>query len=142
MLAEGSALESKLVIVVRDDLPAAQAANAAAVLGLALGGRLTGSVAPDSPDASGALHAGLNPHPVPTLVATSEELQDLHDRALLLEDAVVVGFNEVARRSRTYAEYVEALAAAHPDDIDFVGLAILGPRNQVTKLTKRLSLLS
>ncbi len=135
-------MNSKLVIVLRDDLPAAHAANAAAVLGLALGGRLSGSVAPDSPDASGALHAGLNPNPVPTLVAPREELRDLHERALRLEGAVVVGFNEVARRSRTYADYVEALAAAQPDHIDYVGLAIVGPRNQVTKMTKRLSLLS
>lgn len=130
----------KLVMVLRDDLPPAQAANAAAVLGLALGGRLTGSVAADTPDASGDLHAGLNPNPVPTLAASGEQLRDLHARAAGIDGAVVVGFNEVARRSRSYPEYIEALAATAPDDIEYVGLIVLGPRGPVTKLTKRLAL--
>ena len=130
----------KIVIVVREDLPPAHAANAAGVLGLALGGRMEGSVAPDSPDASGALHAGLNPIPVPTLVAAARELQGLHRRAV--ETGLeVVGFNEVARRSRTYPEYVDALAGTEPDDIDYVAVIVGGPRSAVTKLTKRLALL-
>jgi hypothetical protein len=132
----------KLVVVLREDLPPAHAANAAAVLGLAMGGRLDGSVAPDSPDASGALHAGLNPHPVPTLVASGEQLRDLHAQAADIEGAVVVGFNEVARRSRTYPDYVATLADTKPDDIDYVGLIVYGPRGPVTKLTKRLALLT
>lgn len=131
----------KIVIVVRDDLSRAHAANACVVLGLALGGRLTDSVADDSRDAAGGLHAGLNPIPVPTLVASSEELRELHDRASVGDELVVVGFNEVARRSRSYPEYVEALAVTQPATIDFVGLIIGGPRNQVTRLTKRLALL-
>jgi hypothetical protein len=132
----------KLLVVLRDDLPPAHAANAAAVLGLAMGGRLDESVAPDSPDASGALHAGLNPHPVPTLVASGEQLRDLHARAVDIDGAVVVGFNEVARQSRTYPDYVAALAETKPDDIEYVGLIVYGPRGPVTKLTKRLALLA
>lgn len=131
----------KIVIVLRDDLPPAHAANAAAVLGLALGGRLTDSVAPDSPDASGARHAGLNPIPVPTLVASGDELKELRDRALAIDGAVVVGFNEVARRARTYPDYLEALAQTQPGDIDYAGVIISGPRGPVTKLTKRFALL-
>ncbi|MDH2413893.1 DUF2000 domain-containing protein [Nocardioides sp. CER19] len=133
---------NKIVVVLRDDLPPAHAANAAVVLGLALGGRLTDSVAAASPDASGALHAGLNPIPVPTLVASAEQLRDLHHEASAVEDAVVVGFNEVARRSRTYPDYVDALATTEPADIDYVGVIVVGPRSTVTKLTKRLALLS
>ena len=139
-LAEGLSM-LKLVLVLRDDLPRAHAANAAAVLGLALGGRLRDSVAADAPDASGALHAGLNPHPVPTLVASEDELRELHSRAGQIDGAIVVDFNEVARRSRSYPDYVDALAATKPDDIDYVGLIILGPRGPVTKVTKRLQLL-
>ena len=132
----------KIVVILRDDLPGAQAANAAAVLGLALGGRLSGSVAADSPDASGVLHAGLNPVPVPTLAASGQDLTELCDRANAMDDVMVVSFNEVARRSRSYSEYVEALAATDPVDLAHVGVIVRGPRTTVTKLTKRLALFS
>ncbi|SDT28474.1 DUF2000 domain-containing protein [Microlunatus soli] len=132
----------KIVVVLRDDLSRAHAANASVVLGLALGGRLEDSVAPDSPDASGAMHAGLNPIPVPTLTASTAELADLHRRAGSNEALTVVAFDEVARRSRSYPAYVEALAGSQPQEIDYVGLIVAGPRGAVTKLTKRLSLLS
>lgn len=138
----------KIVIVLRDDLSAAQAANAAVVLGLALGGRLDDSVAPDSPDASGAMHTGLNPIPVPTLMASGDELHELHRRAMEAASTdsgqagalQVVGFNDVARRARTYPEYVDALAITKPEDIEYVALIVGGPRGAVTKLTKRLAL--
>lgn len=132
----------KMIIALREGLEPALAANAAAVLGLAMGGRLEDSVAPDGKDASGGVHAGLNPHPVPTLVASAGQLSSLHEKASAKEGLVVVGFNEVARRSRTYQEYEAALAATPAEAIAHVGLALFGPRNAVTKLTKRLALMS
>ncbi|MFW5416387.1 DUF2000 domain-containing protein [Nocardiopsis sp. CNT-189] len=132
----------KLVIALHEELSPAIAANAAAVLGLALGGRLEDSLAEDGKDASGAVHAGLNPHPVPTLAAGAERLRDLHDRASRQEGVVVVGFNEVARASRSYGQYLEALAATPSDEVGYVGVALFGPRGAVTRLTKRLPLLS
>lgn len=132
----------KIAVVLHQGLSAPQAANAAVVLGLALGGRLDDSVAADSPDASGALHAGLNPIPVPVLAGTSEELTELRDRASVVEGVRVVGFNEVARRSRTYSDYVEELLKTEPVDLAYIGLIVQGPRSAVTKLTKRLALFS
>ncbi|MFI6576809.1 DUF2000 domain-containing protein [Nocardiopsis sp. NPDC050513] len=132
----------KMIVALQEGLEPAIAANAAAVLGLAMGGRLDGSVADDGVDASGGVHAGLNPHPVPTLVASTEQLRDLHTRASAKEGVTVVGFNEVARRSRTYEEYEAALAATPTEEIDYVGLALFGPRNAITRLTKRLPLMS
>ncbi len=132
----------KIALVLRDDLPPAHAANAAAVLGLALGGRLTDSVAPDGTDASGATHAGLNPIPVPTLVASAGQLADLVAAASNHDDLAVVGFNEVARHARTYPDYEEALRQTSTSDIAYIGMIMHGPRNLVNKLTRRLSLLT
>ena len=61
---------------------------------------------------------------------------------VLRADLPPARFNEVARRSRTYPEYEQALAQTAPQDIEYVGLIIHGPRNRVTKLTKRLALMS
>lgn len=60
------ALPTKLVLVVRADLAAAWAVNAAVVLALSMGGRLPGPPAADSKDASGELHTGLIPTRCPS----------------------------------------------------------------------------
>ncbi|GAA3023703.1 DUF2000 domain-containing protein [Streptosporangium longisporum] len=133
-------LATKLVLVVRDDLPAALAVNAAAVVGLSLGGRLPDPPAAEGKDASGGVHAGLNPHPVPVLTASGDRLRELHDRARAREDLITVGFNEVARHARDYDDYLTALAATPGEDVEYVAVAVFGPRNRVTALTKRLPL--
>ncbi len=133
-------MSTKIVVVLREDLEPALAANAGVVLGLALGGRLENSLAADGKDAGGGVHAGLNPHPVPTLVASGEQLRQLKAGADERE-LTVVGFNEVARRSRDYVEYLDALAATEPQDVEYVGVAVLGPRRDVNRLTGKLALM-
>jgi hypothetical protein len=134
-------LETKIVIVVRDGLGPHVATNAAAVLGLSLGGRLPHLVGTDGKDASGGIHAGLNTHPVPVVTADAQQIADLHGRARAREDIVVVGFTEVARRARDYATYLEDLVTTSEPDLVYVAVALFGPRNRVAALTKRFSLL-
>lgn len=134
------ALPTKLVLVIRAGLPAAWAVNAAAVLALSMGGRLPDPPTADSKDASGELHAGLNPHPVPVLSATPAQLRDLHRKAHARDNLITAGFTEVARQARDYEDYLTALAATPAEDIDYVAVAVFGPRNRVTALTKRLAL--
>ncbi|MGM1059803.1 DUF2000 domain-containing protein [Saccharothrix sp. Mg75] len=129
-------LPTKLALVLRDDLPRNLAANAAAVLGLTLGARLPDLLGEDAKDADGTVHLGLNTHPVPVLVAPPEQLKALH-RA---EGVLKVGFTEVARASRTYPEYLEALAVT--PDPEFTAVALYGPRTEVSRLTRRLRLLA
>jgi len=134
------AMSTKLVVILREDLSPAIAANAGAVLGLGLGGRLEDSLAADGKDADGGVHAGLNPHPVPTLVASGERLREIKAEADE-QGLTVVGFNEVARRSRDYTEYLDTLAATPAQDIEYAGVALVGSRNAVNRITKRLELM-
>jgi hypothetical protein len=129
-------LPTKLVLVLRDDLPPNLAANAAVNLGLTLGARLPGLLGEDAKDADGTVHLGLNTHPVPVLTSSADHLKALH-RA---DGVLRIGFTEVARRSRAYQEYVEALA--HTEDPDFVAVALYGPRAEVTRLTRALPLMA
>lgn len=133
-------VSTKLVVVLRRDVDKAVSVNAGAVLGLAMGARLENSLGADGKDGGGNVHAGINPHPVPTLVGTEEQLRRIKagadERGL-----TVVGFNEVARRSRDYVRYLDALAVTDPQEVEYVGLAVFGPRTAVNKLTGRLSLL-
>nr|WP_221380668.1 DUF2000 domain-containing protein [Actinoplanes polyasparticus] len=132
---------TKLVVVVDETLTSGHAVNAAAVLGLAIGGRLTDSLGLDGKDASGQVHLGLNTHPVPVVTAGQEQLRELYRKATERPDLLVVGFNEVARRARVYEDYLATLAETPGDDVDYAGVAVFGPRNRVTALTKRFPLL-
>ncbi|MGH3527457.1 MAG: DUF2000 domain-containing protein [Pseudonocardiaceae bacterium] len=134
-------LPTKLSVVLRSDLQTALAVNAAAVLCLSLGGRLPELLGEDGKDASGTVHGGLNTHPVPILTATPEEMHQLRDRARDAAEVIVVSFNEVARRARDYENYLRDLEITPTGNIDYVGVAVFGPRNVVTKLTKRLPLM-
>jgi hypothetical protein len=133
--------DTKIVMVVRTDLPPEIAVNAAAVLGLSLGGRLPQLIGEDGRDASGGLHAGLNTNPVPVVTASSEEMAELSAKAGARDDIIAVGFTEVARRARDYGAYLDDLGVTPADEVEYVGLALFGPRNKITSLTKRLPLL-
>ena len=134
------AMSTKLVVILRDDLSPALAANAGVVLGLALGGRLENSLAADGKDADGGVHAGLNPHPVPTLIASGERLREIKAEADE-QGLTVVGFNEVARRSRDYDAYLDALAATPARDMEYAGVAVHGSRTALNRLTRKLELM-
>ncbi|PZG02374.1 DUF2000 domain-containing protein [Micromonospora deserti] len=134
-------LETKIVIVVRDGLAPNLATNAAAVLGLSLGGRLPHLLGADGKDASGGIHAGLNTHPVPILTADRHQIADLHTRARVRDDITAVGFTQIAQRARDYTTYLDDLAAAPDSDLEYLAVALHGPRNRIAALTKRLPLL-
>ncbi|MEV0149206.1 MULTISPECIES: DUF664 domain-containing protein [unclassified Nonomuraea] len=110
------ALPTKLVLVIRADLPAASAVSAAAVLGLSVGGRLPVPSATEDE----AADAGVSPHPVSVLSAAPEQLRELYAKARATEDLITVGFDEV--------------------EIGHVAVAVFGPGDRVTALTERLSL--
>ncbi|MFE2754787.1 DUF2000 domain-containing protein [Actinosynnema sp. NPDC059335] len=131
-------LPTRLALVLRDDLPPNLAANAAVNLGLTLGSRLPDLLGEDAEDADGGVHPGLNTHPVPVLTASADVLRALHRAAG--DDVLRIGFTEVARRSRSYPEYVEALART--TDPEFVAVALYGPRTDVNRLTRRLPLMA
>lgn len=134
-------LNTKIVMVVRDGLSPSVTANATAVLGLSLGARLPHLLGADGKDASGGIHAGLNTHPVPVVVADAAQLGELHDKACTREDIIAIGFSEVARRARDYATYLDNLATTPDHQLEYVAVALFGPRNRITALTKRFPLL-
>jgi hypothetical protein len=134
-------LETKIVMVVRDGLAPNVATNAGAVLGLSLGGRLPQLLGADGKDATGGIHAGLNTHPVPIVTADAPQIAELHAKARAREDIVAVGFTEVARRARDYASYLDDLATTPDSELEYLALALFGPRNRITALTKRFPLL-
>ena len=132
-------LDTRLAIVLSSALSGAEAANAAAVLGLAASAYTTGPH-DKAADADGRGYGALDPHPIPLLIAPPGDLAALHKRADTDPALAVTAFTETARRSRDYDDYLYLLAETSSADIVYAGLAVYGPRSRVTALTKRLAL--
>lgn len=133
--------ESKVVLVIREGLAPNLAVNAAAVLGASIGVVHDLPLGAGAVDASGTEFPGIVTTPVPVLTGSAEELAALFDKASSREDATVLALTEIARRARTYEAYLADLAASEHADADIVALMLAGPRNRISKLTKRLPLL-
>ena len=133
---------TKVVVVLRAGLPINLSTNAAAVLAATLGSRLSLSLGPDATDASGTWFPGIVTTPIPILVADATGLADLFGKANNDGSLEVAPMTEVARRARTYESFLEAIAETCRAEEDLVALCIAGPHNRVTRLTKRLALLT
>ncbi|MGC7100992.1 DUF2000 domain-containing protein [Amycolatopsis lurida] len=111
---------NKCAIVVSEELPAGLAANAAGVLSITLGHRISGLVGADVKDADGVVHPGIVRLPIPILN---------------------VPFSALAQSCKTYDEYIGKMAATATADLDIVGVGLHGPRKPVNRLVGSLPLL-
>jgi hypothetical protein len=132
-------LDTRLVIILSSALTGAEAANAAAVLGLAATAH-TSDLGAKAVDGDGRGYGALDRHPVPILTAPPADLAILHQKADADPALAVTAFTATARRSRDYDDYLTRLAATRSAEVEYTGLAVYGPRARVTATTKRLTL--
>jgi hypothetical protein len=133
--------QPRVALIVREGLPLNLSTNAGAVLGATLGARVHLPLGADATDGSGTVFRGIVTTPIPVLVADAAGLTELLHKANSDNTVEVSCLTEVARQARSYESYLKDLAAADDADADIVALCLAGPRNSVTKLTKRLPLL-
>ena len=132
-------LDTRLVIILSCALTRAEAANAAAVPGLAATAH-TSDLGAKAIDGDGRRYGALDRHPIPVLTAPPAGLAILHQKAEADPALAVTAFTETARRSRDYDDYLTRLARTRSADVRYTGLAVYGPRKRVTATTKRLAL--
>ena len=133
----------KCVIILDGALPAGVAANTAAILGITLGKQLPQTVGCEVRDGSGSAHAGIIRFPVSILRAEPEHLRQLRARLEQPEfqSLTAADFSDLAQGCRTYDEFIEKMARTPEGALRYLGLAICGPRKQVSRLTGNLPLL-
>lgn len=132
----GPRFDTKVVVVLRDDLPAWQKLNVTAFLmsGIAVStSDLTGD---PYRDADGTVYLPMLRQPVLVMTADAELLSTARSKAVAREDTSIAiytrdlfgtGHDEANRAA------VEAVAAL---DLDLVGIALRGPRNAVDRIVK------
>jgi hypothetical protein len=133
-------LANKMVVVIAAEAPVGVALNTAALLGVALGHHHEEVVGAPVQDASGAIHEGMCAHPIPVLRASADQLHDLRLQAAGREGVTVHDMNQVAQHSRTYEQYTATLGGTKPEDLEYLGLGLYGPRAAVDSLTGALAL--
>ena len=133
----------KVAIVVDQVMPSGLAANTAAVLALSIGRQLESIIGPELKDGDGCSHAGITTMPIPILTAPSEIVKEIRHRAAadVERGLVVIDFTGCAQRTRTYDDYARLLESATDEDIEYLGVAVHGPRKAVQRLTGSLPLL-
>ena len=130
----------KWVVVVDESLPPGRAVNAAICVAAATGAGVTGLLGSEGSDATGSVHPGLPWAGCSVLAASGEQLSAIREKASAAADVYLADMPRQAQETRVYDDYLRDLAAA--EDIDYHAVSIVGPRNRVDKLVRRLPLLS
>jgi hypothetical protein len=131
----------KWVIVVDESAPTGLQANAAVCVTSATAVAVPGLLGPGGTDAAGRPHAGLPWTGCTVLSASAEHLGELYDKALAHDEMFVADMPNSAQTNRVYDEYLAELGDTTPADIRSLAISIVGPRNAVDRLVKRLPLL-
>lgn len=129
----------KWVIVVDHDLPAGRATNAAACVTAATALGVHGLLGPDVKDANGFVHPGLPWTGCSILGASSTQLAELRVRAAESIGVFVADMPVNAQHTRVYDEYLQQVESA--DELVYYAISLVGPRNRIDKLVKKLALL-
>jgi hypothetical protein len=128
-----STREAKLkwVIVVDENLPAGRLVNAAACMAAAVGRALPDLLGRDGDDASGLPHSGLPWAGCSVLAAAVAKGDEL----------LIIDMPELAQTSRVYDEYLGQLAGTKAEDLTYCAVSLVGPRNKIDRLVRKLPLL-
>lgn len=93
--------------------------------------------------ADAALHPGIVTLPIPVLKSNAAGLRALRSRLREpgFDTVFVADFSDVARRCRTYPEYVASAAGIPEQEFTYLALLLRGPKEQINRLTGSLPLL-
>ncbi|GAB2985584.1 hypothetical protein GCM10017788_07330 [Amycolatopsis acidiphila] len=103
---------------------------------------MPGLLGPDGKDSGGGLHPGLPWAGCTVLAASAEQLAELRAKAAGSDGMFVADMPGLAQRTRVYDEYLERLGEVADTETDYYAVGLIGPRNRIDKLTRKLSLLS
>ncbi|THJ05309.1 DUF2000 domain-containing protein [Nocardioides sp.] len=127
--------DTKVAIVVRDDLEAWQRLNVTAFLASGIAAEHPQLVGEPYADADGTPYLRLLGMPVLVFEGSKESLTAARERAVRRQLPVAVYTSDMFRTGHDAAN--RAVVAAVPGaDLDLVGVAVHGPRNAVDKVVK------
>jgi hypothetical protein len=131
--------DTKLAVVLRDDLAVWQKTNVTAFLVSGIAGTEPGVVGEPYRDASGNEYLPMFVQPVLVYEAGAAALRRAYERAMTRDVELAVYTNELFETGHDEANRA-AVAAVPEDELDLVGIAFLAERKVVDKVVDRLRL--
>lgn len=127
--------DTKIAIVLRDDLEPWQRLNVTAFLASGIAAAYPGIIGEPYADADGTPYLAMFGQPVLVMEGSKEVMTSAHERCLRRELEVSVFTSDLFRTGND--DDNRAVVAAVPAaELDVVGLGIHGPRNVVDKILK------
>jgi len=135
--------KEKCVIVVDGALPDGIAVNTGVILGMTMGNYMPEAIGADVRDKDGNEHLGIITFPVPVLKGSCEILKELRHKVNLPEfkELIAADFSDLAQGCMIYSEFIEKMSQTAEEQLDYLGIALCGPKKMVNKLTGSLPLL-
>jgi hypothetical protein len=127
--------DTKIAVVLRDDLEVWQRLNVTAFLVSGIGRRVPEVIGEPYADADGTEYLPMFRQPVLVFTGGKEALAASHDRAVS-RGLVLAVFTADLFATGNDRDNRAAVRAVRRNDLDLVGLAVHGPRNVVDKVTK------
>ncbi|MDP9026820.1 MAG: DUF2000 family protein [Actinomycetota bacterium] len=128
----------KWVVVLDASAPLGQRFNAVACIAASTGATVIGLIGSSGTDGSGSTHPGLPWAGCSVLAATTEQILEIRNKAVSNDMMFVADMPLSAQTNRVYDEYLAELRTTSTPQL--VGISIVGSRNAVDRLVKRLSL--
>jgi hypothetical protein len=127
--------DTKIAVVLRDDLEVWQRLNVTAFLVSGIGQRVPEVIGEPYADADGTEYLAMFRQPVLVFEGGKEVLTAAHQRAVSRELLLSV-FTADLFTTGNDRDNRAAVRAVRRDDLDLAGIAVYGPRNVVDKVTK------
>ena len=129
--------DTKIAVVLRDDLAAWQKANVTAFLVSGIAGTVSGLVGEPYRDASGQEYLPMFVQPVLVYEADAPALRRAYERAMDRGVTPAIYTSELFATGHDEANRA-AVAAVSAEDLDLVGIAVHAERKTVDKIVDRL----
>lgn len=135
--------KEKCVMILDESLPLGLIANTAAIMGITLGKTRPEVVGADVLDRDGNVHLGIITFPVPVLKASRETIRSVRERLsqAAFQELTAVDFSDLAQGCRTYDEFIQKMGQVSEETLEYLGVAICGPKKKVNQLTGSMPLL-
>ena len=130
-------------MIVDSAMPPGLIANTTAILGITLGKLLPEVVGEAVRDQNNNTHEGIIGFPVPILQEGPERLRAIRTALYQPEfqDITSVDFTDLAQGCRSYDEFIGKMERCPESSLQYLALALCGPRKKVNRLTGNLPLL-
>lgn len=135
--------KEKCVVVIDEALPSGIAVNTGVILGMTMGKHMPEAIGADVVDEDGNEHRGIITFPVPVLKAGQEVLKELRHKLNQPEfkELLTTDFSDLAQGCMVYSEFIEKMSRTPEEQLNYLGIAVCGPKKLVNKLTGNLPLL-